>query len=277
VTLPDFSAIPLPEVLLASLRQQGCFLLREILPLSLLQAAKAELEALYLEADQAWQKGEMPQAAYHKLFQYGHLPFEEGLLPLSQNPAMEVDLYTCLLGIPSLRPFLSAIFGPSVFLIDKNSQPRRQHPFWPERQIPFHQDAEFLGGRPALNFWIPLDPCGRNAPGLELWLKPQQRVWFELNLDPLTPLYQQRDVSALQAQASRDQFWQPEMEPGDLLVFDSFLFHRTWLTESMFEPRYSLEIRLTHPAYGPGLKGREWGLRSAAEASGAGQNSSPLD
>ncbi len=257
---PDFKLIPSAEILQAALQQQGCFLLREILPLPLLQAAKAELEALYLDADQAWQSGQMTPAAYHKLFQYGHLPFEEGLLPLAETSGGEANLYTCLLGIPSLQPFLSAIFGPSLFLIEKNSQPRRQHPFWPERQIPFHQDAEFLGGRPALNFWIPLDACGRNAPGLELWLVPQKRVWFELNLDPLTPLYQQRDISAIQAQASREQFWQPEMAPGDLLVFDSFLFHRTWLTESMFEPRYSLEIRLTHPAYAPGLKGREWTL-----------------
>ncbi len=260
MSLPDFSGVPPADVLQTALQQKGCFLLREILPLPLLRAAKTELEALYAEADLAWQSGQMPQSAYHKLFQYGHLPYEEGLLPLPEHSAEQANLYTCLLGIHSLQPFLGHFFGPSLFLIEKNSQPRRQHPFWPERQIPFHQDAEFLGGRPALNFWIPLDPCGRNAPGLELWLMPQNRVWFELNLDPSIPLYQQRDLSVLQAQASREQFWRPEMEPGDLLVFDAFLFHRTWLTESMFEPRYSLEIRLTHSAYALGLKGWEWVL-----------------
>lgn len=258
MSLPDFSAFPDPEVLAAALRQKGCFLLRSLLPLPLLQSAKSALEVRYAEADQAWQNDEMPDSVYQKRFQYGHLPAEDMQAVDPSSPAWRGDLYTSLLGVAPLRPFLRQFFGSALFLIEKNSLPRRQHPFWPERQVPFHQDAEFLGGRPALNFWIPLDPCGRNAPGLELWLVPQSRVWFELNPDLPTPLYQQRDFSTLRAQASREQFWRPELEPGDLLVFDSFLLHRTWLNESMFEPRYSLEIRVTHPCYGPGLKGCEW-------------------
>lgn len=260
MTLPDFTTWPAPAVLQTALKTQGCFLLRDCLPQALLRAAKTELEQRYAQADQDWQAGRMSEAAYHKLFQYGHLPEEGAYRPLAQAPFLDGDLYTTLLGLPVLLDFLQTFWGETVFLIDKNSLPRRQHPFWPERQIPFHQDAEFLGGRPALNFWIPLDPCGRHAPGLELWLVPQQRVWFEGALDPLTPLYQQRDISALMQLASREQFWRPELELGDLLVFDAHLFHRTWLSESMFEPRYSLEIRLTHPAFAPGLIGREWHL-----------------
>lgn len=244
-SLPDFDHPPSLAVQVQALHTWGALLLRSCLAPEPLQLWCKELEVLYAAADHALEMGRMSPATYTRCYQYGHLPV--GTWPRQDQFAHEV------LHQPLLHPLLRYCCGPEPALLYKSMLPRRQHPFWPERRIPFHQDAEFLAGRFALNLWLPLNRCGREAPGLELLLKPLKKLWFCLGEDTSIPLYQQRNERSVLASAPAEYFWQPQMEPGDVLIFDSFLLHRTWLTPSMFLPRYSLEIRLTHPVWAQGL------------------------
>jgi hypothetical protein len=239
VKYPDFNSLSPLQTQLQALKSQGCILLRSCLEPTFLIALRSELAELYQKAEEALQAGRMPPKVYQRLYQYGHLP-PESLLSLSV-------FADTVLQSENLRSLLLAIFGSKLALLTKGTLPRRQHPFWPERSIPFHQDAEFLAGISALNFWLPLDTCGKDAPGLELLLQPQKQLWFELNPEHDTPLYLHRDQQRVLQAADKTFFWRPEMEIGDLLIFDSYLLHRTHLATSMFHERYSFEIRLTHP------------------------------
>jgi hypothetical protein len=51
--------------------------------------------------------------------------------------------------------------------IDHNSYVRCMVPGPNVQALPFHQDQSVLD-RPLLNVWVPLDPCGVTAPGLEV-------------------------------------------------------------------------------------------------------------
>ncbi|PIQ27419.1 hypothetical protein COW36_22725 [bacterium (Candidatus Blackallbacteria) CG17_big_fil_post_rev_8_21_14_2_50_48_46] len=240
-SLPIFSCADAVDFCVQALRTQGCFLWQNVFATKALRLLKEQLEVKFDKAEVAYLSGKMHPSVYQERYQYGHLPAE-----------LEGDFVSeslKLLAVPALQPLLKSLFGAEVAILIKNSLPRRQSHQWPQRVIPFHQDAEFLGGCPAINFWIPLNACGQNAPGLELLREPQQKLWFQIGSDRQTPFVEQRDERIVLAQNRKDAFWKPEMEPGDLLVFDSYLLHRTSLLPSMWETRYSLEIRLAPMAF----------------------------
>lgn len=108
----------------------------------------------------------------------------------------------------------------------------------------WHQDGalgfEFAAQEPAANSilpmvtcWIALTACGVNAPGLEFvrermdnLLKPS-----ELN-DPVV-----RDCF------TKEVFWRPALQPGDALLFQGDILHRTYVTPEMTADRTSIELR----------------------------------
>jgi hypothetical protein len=85
-----------------------------------------------------------------------------------------------------------------------------------------------------LTCWIPLNPCGRHSPGLEFIPRPQPALlhFTELN-DP-----------ALRQRFGTEQFWAPELEFGDGLVFLNSVLHRTYTLPEMQQSRLSVEYRI---------------------------------
>jgi hypothetical protein len=86
---------------------------------------------------------------------------------------------------------------------------------------------------PMLTCWIPLVRCGLDAPGLEFLTQPSN--------DLLPPSFLQDQF--LRSKHPPEAFWQPAMEPGDLVLFRSGILHRTHVTESMRSDRTSIELR----------------------------------
>jgi hypothetical protein len=235
VPFPDFDDLPDPAALWQALKVQGCLLLRQILPPEPLARWRQTLHHCYEQADALFERGALSPEIYQRFCQFGHLP--PGLWQGHQ------DFFETVLLEPRLQPVLRALFPHGLHVLSQFSRPRRQSARWPERRIPFHQDAEFLPEPQALNFWIPLDPCGRTAPGLELLCQPQSVCWFTL-ADLTQPLSQQRDDQYVHSLYAPELFWRPVLEPGDLLVFNALLLHRTWLTAGMQQARFSLELRV---------------------------------
>lgn len=81
--------------------------------------------------------------------------------------------------------------------------------------------------------WIALTPCGDDAPGLEWVDAPQPRLLRPAELQP----------EAVAARHDAVLFRRPVLQPGDALVFDGRLLHRTHLDPAMTRPRTSIELR----------------------------------
>lgn len=85
-----------------------------------------------------------------------------------------------------------------------------------------------------LTCWIPLNACGMDSPGLEFIRRPQLDLLHFTELD---------DVAVRQRFAPRD-FWAPELELGDALIFLNGALHRTYAHDKMRRDRISVEYRI---------------------------------
>jgi ectoine hydroxylase-related dioxygenase (phytanoyl-CoA dioxygenase family) len=81
--------------------------------------------------------------------------------------------------------------------------------------------------------WIALTPCGEHAPGLEWATTATPRLLLPAELSD----------AAVRADFGAAGFVQPRLDPGDALLFDGTLLHRTHLRPQMTLPRSSLELR----------------------------------
>jgi hypothetical protein len=81
--------------------------------------------------------------------------------------------------------------------------------------------------------WIALDPCGAEAPGVEL---------VSQHLPELLPPSELTDARVRQRFAA-EHFWRPAMQAGDAILFRGDLLHRTHVTPAMTRDRTSIELR----------------------------------
>ncbi len=84
-----------------------------------------------------------------------------------------------------------------------------------------------------LTCWIPLTPCGVDAPGLELM---RDRVDHLLAPAALTP-------EQVHDRYPAGSFERPAMNPGDALLLRGDTLHRTHVTPAMKHDRTSIELR----------------------------------
>lgn len=115
--------------------------------------------------------------------------------------------------------------------------------------IPYHQDSysQSKNIKNVLNCWMPLSPCGRNAPGLEVVM------------DRCYPDFPRKDFGLATENAAYDfitiarekivevfgeKFLAPIFDVGDCLIFSQDVIHRTYVTEEMDRPRINFEFRV---------------------------------
>lgn len=85
-----------------------------------------------------------------------------------------------------------------------------------------------------LTCWIPLDACGRDSPGLEFVRGRQEGLLHFTELDD----------SVLRRRFNDEDFWAPELEFGDGLIFLNSVLHRTYARPEMGQNRLSIEYRI---------------------------------
>ncbi len=121
-------------------------------------------------------------------------------------------------------------------------QPEYQFTAW-------HQDGSFLGeGARAMNVWIALTECGgdRPAPGLEI-VTGRVPMLFPLDGESGNASIDGMEVH-LFAKYNDLAVTQPEFDPGDALLFDELMAHRTYYSEGMTEARSALECWFFAPS-----------------------------
>lgn len=245
---PEFNARDgdLTQALWA-LQNQGSVLIRQAFDPTALAPFLERAQQAYAQADQAWQQQQMDEAYYKLYYQYGHVePHECGHGPGDFQTIGDLVFHS------RLRPALHQLFGPALAMFYQNTLFRRQGPTTQNAPVPFHQDSQFLGvSANCVNIWTPLVPCGEDAPGLELILKPMRQILA-------TPGGQATDgqgyasidlgLERIQQLFPATSFWHPILEVGDVLLFTHMTIHRTYQLPTMTKPRFSLEIRCTRPA-----------------------------
>ena len=151
---------------------------------------------------------------------------------------------------PELEQLVTSALGRSGFCNLEQSWLRKKFalPNTPNREYHlqnWHQDgalgAEFppepgpvIPMRELVTCWIPLQDCGRDAPGLE----------FVRLRQPALLHFRELQDTALRQRFKPEEFWAPALEFGDGLLFLNDVLHRTHVCERMREDRLSIEYRI---------------------------------
>lgn len=164
---------------------------------------------------------------------------------LADSPAATATILQMLEAV-GFRHMVEEHFGERPYLSLQKSTLRRVPP--EPRITGWHQDGSFLDDDVrTMNVWIALSPCGGDHPASGLELLPR-RVEEILPTDPewtrATIAFDLVDEMAEQTPTVR-----PRFEPGDALVFDEHLVHRTSLEPGLTEDRYALECWLFAPSH----------------------------
>lgn len=116
------------------------------------------------------------------------------------------------------------------------------------RYAAWHQDGSFLGHEArAFNVWVALTPCGgqRPAPGLQV---VTGRVPKLLPLDG----HRRASIAGMEvhlfARYNGYAIVEPVFDPGDAMLFDELMAHRTHFAEGMTEERLALECWFFAPS-----------------------------
>lgn len=143
---------------------------------------------------------------------------------------------------------MRAFFNSSAVLL-RSPNMRLQNPDFTMSHVPWHQDGFNLRQSfNVLNCWTPVSPegIGREAPGLALqYHRPRLKSVLPLEASPESPNYGflEPDRSHLGSLHRSSTIIRPEMDPGDVIIFDKFVMHRTNFASGMTEPRISAELR----------------------------------
>jgi hypothetical protein len=147
-----------------------------------------------------------------------------------------------------LRRLITEFLGePPVLLANKWTLRRVDPGGTPD----WHQDGAFLGSDiRSLDVWVSLSHCGVDAPGLDVVGRRLPGIVevgtnganFDWSVGPGT-------VEAVAPEG----FVRPAFQPGDALLFDHLLLHRTAVAPDMHRRRYAIEAWFAAPsAYPPG-------------------------
>lgn len=239
----------------AALRDHGCFVIREALPLSALDDIRAGAVQAYDAMESAHDRGELSPEEERRCRGYGILrPFEQSLSAASGSPMAEmihVLVFESILG-----DVLRAVLGDDLLQLIEASHIRRQGPGQLGRPVPFHQDAGVMRMRTGglLNFWAPLvDGAGDSAPGLELLpVALSEVVQCGRSDKPASVrdlMYSSFEIEdeRISAYGNGTPLWAPVLNRGDVLCLDGWSIHRTAFRPSMQTMRYDFEIRFCRP------------------------------
>lgn len=239
----DFSTDSLTDIFRA-IDERGCALLRGLVPRDQVLALHERASAAYRRRDDQYQKGELAKHMPVGRYQSGVLNCTDLDLPGEPDYAF---LRLILAG--GLGDTLVQYWGEDVSIPMHVCVPRRQFVNGPNVPTPFHQDASFLpklvGAEiPLLNAWVPLVPCGKTAPGLEI-LPAALNEQLPISGSRLGDVYDFIDVGkqSVRERFGEDQLWIPEFDVGDVMLFSPLTLHRTYQCPDMTGTRISIEMR----------------------------------
>lgn len=257
----EIEAAELTEpALRAGLARSGCVLVRGLVPADRVQRLVTGTDMAIASYDKAiggaesvdpgwYDPGTMPDRVADGLPEEARRRFlrERGGLWTADSPHMLFELFALVddVGVGALmteflgeRPLLSAL----KCTLRRVPIDLQDTPAW-------HQDGAFLGEEVgAFNLWLSLSRCGQDAPGLDIL---PRRVGRVLSSDDEARFdWSLSDRAVLEA-AEGTPIVRPVFEPGDALLFDQLLVHRTAVSSEMTLERYAIESWFFAPSAYP--------------------------
>lgn len=118
--------------------------------------------------------------------------------------------------------------------------------------VNWHLDANFVGfGGDFAVFWVPLDPVGTHSPGLDFYFPEGRyrigeigRKWMDVPIIDGRRTLDDAGIKALFDNAPARRMT-PKMLPGDVLLFDEIVPHRTQYMDRINQDRTAVEFRVT--------------------------------
>ena len=165
-----------------------------------------------------------------------------GVLAVDSPPAL-FDLMETFESV-GIRRVVGEFLGERPALLAKK---------WTLRRVPhdsgesgWHQDGAFMGRDiRSLNVWVSLSHCGDDAPGLDVVGRRLEEIvptgtdgaWLDWTVGP-----------GMVERVAQGTVTRPIFEPGDALIFDHMLLHRTAIDPGMERDRYAIEAWFLAPS-----------------------------
>lgn len=173
-----------------------------------------------------------------------------------------LDAQGCVLAIDAPRVFFklielfdhgrigelaSSFFGEQPTILGKKWTLRRaspdlgdegHHPDIPVSNPGWHQDGAFMGDVRSLNVWIALSECGEDAPSMDIVARRLDGI---VETGTQGAPFAWAVGNAIAEHIADGAIVRPRLSPGDALLFDHLLLHRTDNRQGMTRPRYAIE------------------------------------
>jgi hypothetical protein len=122
---------------------------------------------------------------------------------------------------------------------------------WQE-PLDLHLDSYFHGLNFTLNFWVPFDPCGVDAPTIQFW-PLDYRTSRKLSGFRLLPYRQRRPgisphFPVAELAINPQAMVRPVMAPGDVAILSNWIIHGSYRTPAMTRGRTNIELRYIGPS-----------------------------
>jgi hypothetical protein len=164
-----------------------------------------------------------------------------------------------LIAHPLLTRFLDLVFvGQRYRREDATSRrigARASNEDW-QAPLELHVDSFFHEFWFTVNFWVPFDACGVEAPGLQL-LPIDYRSTRRYTGFSRQPIYPKREdfensryfptevlsVERIERDFGAGSLFRPAMQPGDVIIASNWIVHGSYETAAMSKGRSSIELR----------------------------------
>jgi hypothetical protein len=259
-----------PEALTTGIRRQGCVHVRRLLTEAMVshlvetidrsfEAFDAHQSGVPIAETTPWFEPFQPGSRYsedtrHKLWIKRKWLRDAGGVWPADSPRGLFDLFEAFHQV-GLTQLVTAYLGENPALaLDKCTFRRVSCSLLgPRAAVPadWHQDGVFLGdGVRAINVWMSLSHCGRDAPGLDVVPRRLDRI---LETGTEGAILRWAVGPGVVEQVSVDTpVTRPVFEPGDVLLFDEKFLHRTGIDPAMPRERYAVETWFFAPSLFPG-------------------------
>ncbi|MGE3624306.1 MAG: hypothetical protein AB7H77_10615 [Bdellovibrionales bacterium] len=219
-------------------------------------------EKMYADDDARFLCDEIKDPYYLRQYQNGWI-WEDRLRSATNN----AFCYSDIAGCRRLYQILDRLMGWDWYAISpsqiRRSAPELRTKHWGSPTTP-HFDAQWgsVDRQFVINVWVPFTSAGRTASSLEFILSDAATMLDYARYDPAKPLeppgpgginprfdYNRMERSELDKHFTADQYWFPELSPGDVMIFSHWSAHSTRANPGMTDTRISLEWRVRIPTF----------------------------
>jgi Phytanoyl-CoA dioxygenase (PhyH) len=249
-----------PELMAAAIVHHGCLLVRGLLSRPTADALAVDIDRAF-EGQETWVqdmegttgKQTLPASPWFEPFmcdsRYPVVNLDFGRVNRDYNRVLVADSPPTLFNLvealdaAGVRKLVTGYLGQRPVLTVNKWQLRRM----PRKRplLGWHQEASVFSSRTrTVNFWIAFSECGDDAAGIEVLPHRVDRI-------VATPEKQYGLSDATVDSLDIGEPVAPVFAPGDALVFDDLLLHRTHMSDRVTKARYSTETWFFAPSHAP--------------------------